>query len=127
MSVLGMLFGRRKPEEVADPNPGETHTMPARPYRILHANLPFYLDAECRNEVQGARLVVLRCEDPRQAQQVVECMPSSKTYAQGLTVAWDLNKEIIFSTAYYRNPETGKNERAWSRAVEFVGPVVKTK
>jgi len=126
MSLLGMLFGRRKQEEVFDPDPGLTSTIPARPYRILHANLPFYSDAECRNEVKGARLVVLRCEDPRQAQQVVECMPTSKIYSQGLIVAWELNNKAIWDTSWYQNPETGKPERAWSRAVEFVGPVVKT-
>jgi hypothetical protein len=125
MSLLGTLFGRRKQEEVFDPNPGVTSTMPARPYRILHTNLPFYSDAECRNEVKGARLLVLRCEDPRQPQQVVECMPTTKTYSPGLIVAWDLNNKAIWDTAYYKDPETGKPGQAWSRAVEFVGPLVK--
>ena len=112
-------------EETVDPNPGETQTMPARPYKVLHSNLPFYSDAECRNEVKGARLVVLRCEDPRQEHHPVECLPTTKTYSPGLTVCWDLNKEAIWQTAYYRNPDTGKAERAWSRSVEFAGRIVR--
>lgn len=81
MSLLGLLF-RRRHQEVFDPDPGETREMPARPYKVLHADLPFYSDADCRAEVKGARLLVLRCEDPRHKHTVVECMPSRKRYSR---------------------------------------------
>ena len=124
MSLLGALWGRKKPEVVFDPNPSELDTMPVRPYKVLQANLPFYSDPECRMEVTGARLVVLRCDDPRQKMRTIECMPVRKTYRKGQWVRWDINHKTQWESAWYRNPETGQIERAWVLAVEFVGPVV---
>ena len=119
------LFGRRKQDEEFNPDPGQTHEMPARPYRVLHADLPFYSDAECRTDVKGARLLVLQCEDPKQKQKTVECMPAMKTYSRGQIVQWELNPKRIWDAAWYVNPDTGNREKAWSLAVEFVGRVVK--
>jgi hypothetical protein len=115
----------KKPETTApDPNPGEIQYEPARPYRVLHADLPFYSDPKCLIAVPDARLVVLRCEDRMQTHQPIECMPVRKNYRQGQLVGWDLNNKKLWETAYYRNPETGEIERAWAQAVEFTGPVV---
>ncbi|MBP1601007.1 MAG: hypothetical protein H6Q06_1158 [Acidobacteria bacterium] len=37
MPFLKALFGGRKQQEPFDPNPGFIDVMPARPYRVLHA------------------------------------------------------------------------------------------
>jgi len=124
MSLWSVLFARKQ-KEVFDPNPGETREMPARPYRILHADVPFYSDAECRSEIKWGRLLVLNCEDPCQKHQTVECMPTRKRYSQGQIVQWELDKDRVWDRAWYVNPDTGKKEKAWARAVEFVGRIVK--
>jgi hypothetical protein len=118
---------RRRHKELPPDNhePEETTSMPARPYRVLHADLPFYSDSKCEKEVQGARLVVLRCEDPAQKQKTIECMPVVKNYRQGQIVSWDLNNKRLWELSWYRNPDTGEPERAWTQAVEFTGKVVK--
>ena len=126
MSLLRLLF-RRKGSRVFDPRPKVTDEMPARPYRVLHANVPFYSDSDCRNEVPGARLVVLQCEDPCQTERPVECMPALKEYSPGQVVTWELNNDILWETAWYRNPATGLAEKAWSQAVEFIGRVIRTR
>jgi len=117
---------RRRPNELPpdNPEPEETTSMPARPYRVLHADLPFYSDSKCEKEVQGARLVVLRCEDPEQNQKTIECMPVVKKYRQGQIVSWDLNNKRMWEHSWYRNPDSGEVERAWAQAVEFTGKVV---
>jgi hypothetical protein len=122
---MGSLFRKKPPEPVFDPNPAEVDYMPARPYRVVHADLPFYSDPKCLIEVEGARLVVLECEDPEQTLRPRECMPVTRAYRQGQMVGWDLNNKKLWETSYYRNPETGEPERAWSQSVEFIGPVVK--
>ena len=124
--TMSLIFGRKKsPEsEVFDPNPGSTDLMPARPYRVLHADLPFCSDPECRSTVEGARLVVLCSEDPRQRHQVRECMPTRKKYQSGQLVEWGLNNKKIWQSGWYVNPETGAIEKAWTQAVEFAGSVV---
>lgn len=126
MSLVSLLFGRKQ-QEVFDHNPRETSEVPARPYRILRADLPFYADAECSIETKGARLMVLRCEDPNQKHQTVECMPTRKRYSQGQVVQWELDKDRVWDTAWYFNPDTGKKEKAWARAVEFAGRIVKAR
>jgi hypothetical protein len=107
------------------PEPEETTSMPERPYRVLHADLPFYSDSKCEKEVPGARLVVLRCEDPAQTRKTIECMPVVKNYRQDQIVTWDLNNKRMWELSWYRNPDTGQVERAWAQAVEFTGKIVK--
>jgi hypothetical protein len=125
MSFWRLLFRSRKSEEVFDPNPAVISEMPFRPYRVLHADLPFYADSDCSVEVKGARLIILRCEDPRRKHEVVECMPTRLKYLQGQIVAWDIDKDNIWQAAWYADPESGKRKEAWTQAVEFAGKVVK--
>ena len=125
MSLLSALFRRKPVDPVFDPEPGETSEMPVRPYRVLHADLSFYSDPECTLEVQGARLVVLRSEDPRQQHHPTECMPTRKHYQKDQLLRWDINHKIQWGDAWYVNPKSGSKEKAWVRAVEFIGLVVK--
>ncbi|NWG12292.1 MAG: hypothetical protein HXY20_02020 [Acidobacteria bacterium] len=122
MSLVKALFGKKK-QVPFDPNPEILDSIPARPYRVLHAGLPFYSDPDCRTEVQGARLVVLQCEDPAQQHHPIECMPVLKTYQKGQIVRWDTNHKLVWGAAWYVNPETGAKEKAWAQAVEFMGGV----
>jgi hypothetical protein len=122
MPLLRALFGRKKAAPF-DPSPEVLDAMPARPYRVLHADLPFYSDPECGIEVRGARLVVLQCEDPVQQHHPVECMPALKDYRKGQVVRWDTNHKRVWDAAWYVNPETGSKEKAWAHAVEFMGGV----
>jgi hypothetical protein len=123
---MSLIFGskRSREPEVFDPNPGNTDCMPARPYRVLHADLLFFSDPQCRSRVEGACLVVLDSEDPMQQHQVRECMPTRKRYKAGQLVEWDLNNKKIWPSSWYINPETGAGEMAWTQAAEFVGRVV---
>ena len=115
--------GNELPADSTEPE--ETTSMPERPYRVLHADLPFYSDSKCEKEVEGARLVVLRCEDPAQNQKTIECMPVVKKYRQGQIVSWDLNNKRLWELSWYRNPDTGQVERAWAQSVEFTGKTVR--
>jgi hypothetical protein len=126
---MALFPGRKKSDvtEVFDPNPKVVNTMPARPYRVLYAGLPFYSDPECKRQVNDAWLVVLRSEDPKQQHQVQDCLPTRKKYQVGQIVAWDLNNKQIWQDNWYINPETGKAEVAWIQAVEFTGRVVAVK
>ncbi len=127
MSLLSALIGRRTPEPVFDPKPGEVFIMPERPYRVLHAGLPFYSDPECRCKVTGAYLLVLCSEDPRQGHHPIECVPTRKNYERGQILRWDINHKRQWTDSWYVNPETDSKEKAWTRAVEFLGDVVRIK
>jgi hypothetical protein len=124
MFRLTALFRPKKAEIPFDPVPETIDAMPLRPYTVLHSDLPFFADPECRKEVGGACLIVLRCEDQRQEERPVECMPTRKHYRKGQLVRWDINHKRQWETAWYVDPDTGRKERAWAMAVEFIGPVV---
>ena len=124
---MALLFGRKRTqiEEVFNPDPGITDEMPARPYRILRANLALYSDPECKTKVEDVNLIVLESEDPKQQHSVQECMPTRKKYETGQLVQWDLNNKKVWQSCWYRNPESGATEMAWVQAVEFIGKVVR--
>lgn len=123
MSLWNRLFGRKKDEARFDPDPGVTTEMPIRPYRVLYADLPFYSDPECREEVKGARIVVLKCEDSRQEHRPIECLPTRMKYEAGQLVCWELNNKTLWDAAWYRSPESGDSEKAFAQSVEFNGRV----
>lgn len=123
---MGLFSGlkKSKAKELFDPNPEIVEVMPARPYRVVHADLVFYSDPECTKPVKDARLVVLRSEDPMQQHQVQECLPTRKKYQVGQIVDWDLDNKRIWPQSWYVNPETGNKEEAWVQSVEYTGRVV---
>ena len=55
----------------------------------------------------------------------MEYMPVMKTYIPGQIVQWELNNKRLWEAAWHVNPDTGKKEKVWAQAVEFVGKVVK--
>ncbi len=125
MLMFTSVFQSKKSVPSFDPTPEILSEMPVRPYLVLHADLPFYSDPECKVEVQDARLIVIRSEDPKQQHHPVECLPTRKRYENGQILRWDINHKTQWADAWYRNPGTGVIEKAWVRSVEFIGPVVK--
>ena len=57
-------MSRQKDTEQVDLSPAETDEMPIVPYRVLHTDIPFYSDSECKNEVPEARIAILEMLDP---------------------------------------------------------------
>jgi hypothetical protein len=119
------VSGRNESSAAFDSNPGFAEKMPARPYRVLLINLPFYSDPECKSQVEGSRLILLKSEDPKQNHQVEEWMPTRMQYQVGQIVQWGLNNKNIWQESWFKNPETGKIEKAWNQAVEFNGKIVR--
>ena len=107
-----------------DPNPAQTNELPALPYRVLYANIPIYSDPECRQQVTDGTILILQSLDPDDPIQELDIAPTRKNYRAGQIVAWDLNNKKLWEKAWYRNPESGEIEQAWTFHVEFIGPVV---
>ncbi len=107
-----------------DPNPGQTDELPALPHRVLYANIPFYSDPECKQQVTDGTILILQSLDPDDPVQELDIAPTRKNYQAGQIVAWDLNNKKLWEKAWYRNPESGDIQQAWTFHVEFIGPVV---
>jgi hypothetical protein len=112
-------------KNIQDPSvPEIVDEMPAIPHRVLYADLPFYSDPECTQEVKDGRLMILEAIDPDDPIKELDVVPTRKKYAVGQLLAWDLYKDKMWETCWYRHPETGNIERAWKLHVEFIGKVV---
>lgn len=111
---------------MADPSnvPQYTKEMPTVPYRVLYAGLPFYSDPECKSQVPGANLVVLQALDPDDPGQELDIVPALMPYTAGQIVTWELNNKRLWEKCWFRNPESGEVQQAWSFHVEFIGLVV---
>ncbi len=106
--------------------PGVTDTMPVVPHKVIYSGIPFYTDREGKNEVADGKIVVLLPLDP-DGFQMLDAVPSRKNYQPGQYLNWQLNKDKLWEECYYRNPETGQIEQAWTMHVEFVGKVLSEK
>jgi len=107
-----------------DPNPGQTEELPALPHRVLYADIPFYSDPECKQQVADGTILILQSLDPDDPVQELDIAPTRKRYQPGQIVTWDLNNKKLWERAWYRDPESGEIEQAWSFHVEFIGKVV---
>ena len=103
--------------------PETTAVMPVVPYKVLISDIPFYADSQCKNEVEGATIAILRPLDPDGFDEL-DIVPCHKQYTPGQYLTWHLNNKKLWEDCYYQNPFTGKVELAWTMHVEFVGQVI---
>ena len=107
--------------------PEETDQMPIVPYRALYTDLPVFSDAECRNRIPDARIVILLPLDPDDQILELDVVPTRYSYQPGQIITWELNNKRTWEAGWYRNPDTGQVEQAWTMHVEFIGEVVQPK
>ncbi len=108
-----------------DRDPGVTDEIPIVPYRVLHSEIPFYSDPECTREVPEAQIAILEMLDPEDTLGELDVVPARKQYAPSQLVSWNLNNKMGWEESWYRHPETGEIERAWTYHVEFIGELLK--
>jgi len=124
MGLIKKLLKRKPKEILVETVPATTDWMPVVPYRVLHNEIPFYSDPECKQEVPDAKIVILEALDPDDSYKELDVLPTLKKYEIGQLVDWNLNNKRIWEKSWYQNPETTKIERAWILHIEFVGNVV---
>ena len=107
--------------------PEETDQMPIVPYRALYTDLPVFSDAECRNRIPDTRIVILLPLDPDDQILELDVVPTRYSYQPGQIITWELNNKRTWEAGWYRNPDTGQVEQAWTMHVEFIGEVVQPK
>ncbi|MGI8784376.1 MAG: hypothetical protein ACR2L2_12085 [Acidobacteriota bacterium] len=128
MSLLDKLFN--KPPVVEDWEPKTINEMPVSPYRVLHVGIPFFRDEQCRQQVDGAHLLILQLAREQARVPITGDeplpVPTRRNYQTGQLVNWWLNhKQEYEGPVWYHSPVTGKIEKAWNvNHVEFDGRVV---
>ena len=107
--------------------PEETDDMPVVPYRVLYTDLPVFSDPECRNQIPDARIAILLPLDPDDQILELDVVPTRYSYQPGQIITWELNNKRTWEAGWYRNPDTGQVEQAWTMHVEFIGQVIQPK
>ncbi len=105
-------------------DPQSSDEMPVVPYRVLYADIPFYSDPECTQEVEAAKIAILEALDPDDEFEELDVVPSLNRYEPGQLVRWTLDNKNLWEESWYKNPESGQIERAWTIHVEFIGQVL---
>ena len=113
-----------KKGDIFEPEPEERDDLPLVPYRILHTEIPFFADAECRTPVEGATIAILKPLDPSHQMGGLDVVPVRKNYVAGQLVGWLLDHKQVWEKSWYRDPENGQIQQAWNTHVEFIGPVI---
>ena len=108
-------------------SPEETEDMPVVPYRVVHANIPFYSDSECKNEITDGTIVILESLDPEDLYPEPDIMPTRKQYSPGQLVDWNLDNHKQWEENWFKHPGTGEIEYAWILHVEFTGRLISDK
>ena len=107
--------------------PAATEDMPVVPYRVLYTDLPVFSDPECRNQIPDARIAILLPLDPDDQILELDVVPTRNSYQPGQIITWELNNKRTWEAGWYRNPDTGQVEQAWTMHVEFIGEVIQPK
>ena len=108
-------------------SPEKIDSMPVVPLRVVHANIPFYSDSECKNEVTDGTIVILESLDPEDLYPEMDIMPTRKQYSPGQLVDWSLNNKKQWEENWFKHPETNEIEYAWILHVEFTGRLISNK
>ena len=104
--------------------PATTEMVPLVPFRVIAADIPFFTDEKCENEVQDARIVIIQALDPEDQIQELDTLPSTQGYKPGQYVNLALEHKKIWDECWYRDPESGEITQAWKVHVNFTGEVI---
>ncbi len=118
-------MGIFKKTATRDPRiPEITHKVPLVPFKVLRADVPFYRDRECTDQVIDAKLAVIQALDPEDEIQELDLVPTTKTYREGDYVTLSFDNKKLWEDCYYRDPESGEVTKAWRIHVNFIGEVI---
>jgi hypothetical protein len=96
--------------------------VPVEENYVEDPNVPLFADAvgnEPRDDVHG---VLLRTVAPEGGEVTFRIFPTTRThFERGKQVAWEWNSKAKWGPTWYRDPQTGQLEPAWSGSLEFIG------
>jgi hypothetical protein len=89
---------------------------------VTNPGLDVFTDSEGRTIREGWKAVIVEEISTDGTQRTKHVLPTTQThFAPGMEVAWDWNFDLRIGESWYRSPESGEIERAWTSSVEFLG------
>jgi len=110
-----------KKEKEMSRDPEIVDSVPLVPFKVIDTDIPFFRDKDCQEMVEDARLIILQALDPDDEILEWELAPTTREYKKGDYVTMDLDSKKLWEESWYRDPRSGKIERAWRIHVNFIG------
>lgn len=96
--------------------------IPREENRVYHPGVEIYEDRDGLRVRPGIKGVILETLSPGGATSSFRIFPTTRTnFVKGQWVSWEWNMRTVVDESWYRNPETGSMDLAWSQSTEFVG------
>ncbi len=94
---------------------------------VYHPGVDVFSDPNgtmLRKDVKG---LILETKPPGSEPTHRRIFPTSQShYIKGARVSWEWNPRKVIGASWYRNPDTGSIDPAWSESMEFVGRSLET-
>lgn len=107
--------------ETVTSEPEIVDSVPLIPFKVIDTEIPFFRDSQCQERVEGAWIAILLALDPEDQIIEQELVPTTKKYNKGDYVTMNLESKKLWEESWYKNPNTGRVEKAWEIHVAFVG------
>jgi len=89
---------------------------------VLYPRVEIFSDPERQHPIEDGWALILETTSPGGAVVERRIFPTTQSHFEvGKEVAWEWNGAKVWGAAWYRDPENGTLEPAWSSAAEFVG------
>jgi hypothetical protein len=88
---------------------------------VYHPGVEVYSDADGARVREGVLALILKTVSSSGKEALRVYPTTRRDYQKGKQVAWEWNSSRVFEESWYRNPDTGKVEYAWTGSMEFIG------
>jgi hypothetical protein len=96
--------------------------LPNEMHVVYDSGVEIFSDEACTKLILNGKGVILETTSPGGVMKRHSIFPTTRThFRKGKQVAWEWNMQLIWQSAWYREPDTGTIKPAWSSSAEFVG------
>jgi hypothetical protein len=89
---------------------------------VYHPGVELFHDSAGTTPIADAKGLVLECTSADGKRKSLRVFPTRRNdYVKGQEVAWEWSAKKIWESAWFRHPDTGALEYAWTQSMEFVG------
>ncbi len=97
-------------------------SLPRESNWVYHPGVEIFSDSECKVKIDNAKGIILKSQSPSGAKTFYRIFPTTrKNYIKGNKVSWEWSFKNRWSSAWYKDPDSGEVKPAWSSSAEFTG------
>jgi uncharacterized protein YutE (UPF0331/DUF86 family) len=99
-------------------------SIPVEVITVYESNIPIYKDANCSDEYEEIRGLILHYKSPGQEMTKIWPVRKNTNFKKGDYVTKDWDTNIVWEHTWYIDPDTHEKKLAWTGACEFIGVAI---